>query len=78
MHNWEPTLPIDANYNLVIENKNKYTSNSWWKQLFSTKIQSRDKNRRHEIPNEIKVGQKVLLKNQRKMDKKGGKFSFKF
>ena len=42
------------------------------------KIQSRVKNRRHEISNEIKVGQKVLLKNQRKMDKKGGKFSFKF
>ena len=35
-------------------------------------------NRRHQVPNKIKVGQKVFLKNQRRMDRKHGKFSFKW
>ena len=35
--------------------------------------QHRDYSRRHQVPNKIKVGQKVLLKNQRRMDRKGGK-----
>ena len=30
------------------------------------------------MPNEIKMGQKVLLKNQRRMDREGGEFSFKW
>ena len=40
--------------------------------------QQRDYNRRHQVPNTIKVGQKVLLKNQKREDRKGGKFSFKW
>ena len=40
--------------------------------------QRRDYSRRHQVPNKIKVGQKVLLKNQRRMGRKGGKFSFKW
>ena len=36
--------------------------------------QRRDYNPHHQVPNKIKVGQKVLLKNQRRMDGKGGKF----
>ena len=39
--------------------------------------QSRDKND-YQVANKIKVGQKVLLKNQRRMDREGGKFSFKW
>ena len=35
-------------------------------------------NQRHQMPYKIKVYQKVLLKNQRRMDRKGGKFSFKW
>ena len=31
-----------------------------------------DYNRRHQVPDKVKVGQKVLLKNQRGMDRKGG------
>ena len=42
------------------------------------KKQGRDYNQCHQVSNKIKVGQKVLLKNQRKMDSKGGKFSFKW
>ena len=30
------------------------------------------------MPNKIKVGHNVLSKNQRRMDRKGGKFSFKW
>ena len=37
-----------------------------------------DYNQRHQMPYKIKVDQKVLLKNQRRMDRKGGKFSFKW
>ena len=40
--------------------------------------QRRDYNRRRQVPNKIKVAQKVLLKNQRRFDRKGGKFSFKW
>ena len=40
--------------------------------------QRHDYNRRHQVPSKIKAGQKVLLKNQGRMDKKGGKFSFKW
>ena len=39
--------------------------------------QGRDYNQYHQVPNKIKVGEKVYLKNQRRMDRKGGKFSFK-
>ena len=35
-----------------------------------------DYNRHHQVPNKIKGGQKVLLKNQRKMNKKDAKFSY--
>ena len=35
--------------------------------------QRRDYNRRHQVPNKIKVGEKVLLKNKKRMDRKGGK-----
>ena len=38
--------------------------------------QCHDYNRRYQVPNKIKVGQKVLLKNQIRMDRKCGKFSF--
>ena len=31
-------------------------------------------NRRHQVPNKIKVRQKVPLKNQKGMSRKGGKF----
>ena len=34
--------------------------------------QRRDYNWHHQVPNKIKVGQKVLLKNQRRVDRKGG------
>ena len=34
-------------------------------------------NRRHQVSNKIEVGQKVYLKNQSRMDRKGGIFSFK-
>ena len=37
-----------------------------------------DYNQRHQMPCKIKVYQKVLLKNQRRMDRKRGKFSFKW
>ena len=40
--------------------------------------QNRYYNRRHKVPNKIKVGQKVLLKNQRRVDRKRSKFSFKY
>ena len=40
--------------------------------------QRRNFNRRHQVPNKIKVGPKVLLKNQGTMDRKGGKFQFKW
>ena len=40
--------------------------------------QRRYYNRHYQVPNKIKVGQKVFLKNQRKMDRKCGKFSFKW
>ena len=40
--------------------------------------QRRDQNRHHKVPNSIKVGQKGLLKNQRRIDRKVGKFSFKW
>ena len=40
--------------------------------------QRRDYNRRYQVPNKIKMGQKVLLKNQRRMNRKGSKFSFKW
>ena len=40
--------------------------------------QHRDYDRRHQVPNKIKVGQKVLLKNQRRIGRKSGKFSFKW
>ena len=39
--------------------------------------QCRDYNRRFQVPNKIRVGQKVLLKNQR-IDGKGAKLSFKW
>ena len=39
--------------------------------------QGRDYNQYHQVPNKIKVGEKVYLKNQRRMDRKGGKFSCK-
>ena len=42
------------------------------------KKQRRDYNRHHQVPNKIKVGQKLLLENQRRMDRKSGKFSFKW
>ena len=35
-------------------------------------------NRHHQVLKKIKVGEKVLLKNQRRIDRKGGKFSFKW
>ena len=37
--------------------------------------QRRDYNRRHQEPNKIKVDQKILLNNQKREDRKGGKFS---
>ena len=39
--------------------------------------QRHDYNRRYQISNKIKVGQRVFLKNQRRMGRKVGKFSFK-
>ena len=39
--------------------------------------QGRDYNRRHQVPNKIKVGQKEFLKKQSRMDRKLSKFSFK-
>ena len=36
-----------------------------------------DYNWHHPVDNKIEVGQKVFLKNQRRMDRKGGTFSFK-
>ena len=40
--------------------------------------QHRDYNRRLQLPNRIQVSQKMVLKNERRMDRKGGKFSFKW
>ena len=40
--------------------------------------QRRDYNRRHQVLNKIKMGQKVLLKDQKRMNRKGGKLSFKW
>ena len=34
-------------------------------------------NRSHQVPNKIKVGQNMLLKNQRRLEGNGGKFLFK-
>ena len=34
MHNWEPTLPIDANYNLVIDAMKYLTRLKWVKKYF--------------------------------------------
>lgn len=34
-------------------------------------------NRCHQVPKSIKVAQKVLLKNEEREGRKGGKFSFK-
>ena len=42
------------------------------------KRQQLNYNRRHQVPNIVKVGEKVLIKNQRREDRKGGKFSFKW
>ena len=44
----------------------------------SQEKQPRDDNRHHQEPSKIKVGQIVLLKNQRRIDRKGGKFPFKW
>ena len=35
--------------------------------------QRRDYNRCHQVPNKFQVSQKVLLKNQRRMKRRGGK-----
>ena len=40
--------------------------------------QWRDYNQRHQVPNSITVRQTVLLMNQRRMTRKGGKFAYKF
>ena len=42
--------------------------------LFEKEKQRCDYNRHNQVPNKIKVGQKVLLKNQRRMDRKVGNF----
>ena len=39
--------------------------------------QQRDYNRRHQVSNNIKAGQKVILKKQDREESKWGKFSFK-
>ena len=46
--------------------------------MLSTRKQHQDYNRRHQVPNKIKVDQKELLKNQRGMDGKDGKFPCKW
>ena len=56
-------IPLRANIN-------KTAFENIWKKI-------RDYNRRHHVPNKIKVDQKILLKNQRRMDRKSVKFSFK-
>ena len=40
--------------------------------------QKRDYNRRHSLPCPIKVGDIVLLKNNKREDRKGGKFAYKW
>ena len=42
------------------------------------KKQQRDYNRRHTIPTSLKAKDKIWLKNQRRLDKKDGKFSYKW
>lgn len=42
------------------------------------KIQERDYNRLHQLSNIVIVGQNMLLKNQKRKDRKGSKFSFKW
>ena len=42
------------------------------------KKQQRDYNRRHHVPNVLKIGQKVLLKNQKREDRKDGNFTYKW
>ena len=46
--------------------------------LCAQEKQQRNYNRRHTVPKTIKIDQSVLLKNQRREDRKGGKFSFKW
>ena len=40
--------------------------------------QKRDYDRRHKLPSSFKVNSKVCLKNQKRIDRKGGKFSYKW
>ena len=41
--------------------------------------QPRDYNRRHhQLPNSLNINDKVLLKNQKRKDRKGGKFTYKW
>ena len=42
------------------------------------KKQKRDYDRRHQVPNVIRVGERVLLKNLKREDRKGGKFTHKW
>ena len=39
--------------------------------------QQRDYNRRHQLPNSLNINDKVLLKNQKRTVRKGGKFTYK-
>ena len=40
--------------------------------------QQKDYNRRHTVPTSLKIKDKIWLKNQRRQDRKGGKFSYKW
>ena len=40
--------------------------------------QKRDYDRRHKLPSSFKVNSKVWLKNKKRIDRKGGKFSYKW
>ena len=54
----------------------KSASNYCWKHSSCTRKQQHNYSRPHQVPNNIKVDQKVLLKNQKRDDRLSSKFSF--
>ena len=94
LYNREPTLPIDIKLVGEEEPFDRETFDSVLSRTITIregihqtagenikaaqKKQKRDYDRRHQVPNVIRVGDRVLLKNQKREDRKGGKFTHKW
>ena len=93
MYNRHPILPIDIEYDLIDNNADKEPESNPSAALIREatnekasqnikKAQAKhqkDYNNRHStISTTLPIGSKVLLQNQRRQDRKGGKFSYKW